>query len=164
VHGLGCGVLFYFDPFITRGASADEESDEDGVCRLRNEFMDLADRHKVVVCNLADDDIFDVCTVTSFVPAMFPNRTYDRGMVTHYRVDAHLVESYFPPESRCTPEEFLRRNKTWQLMGFGSKVHASRSVDDPPIKEWRDLFVSLPGVTEPFYSLCGVVWPHWVPK
>ena len=127
--------------------------------------MELADTHKVVVCNLADDDVFDVSTVTSFVPPMFPGQTYDRGMVTHYRVDAHLVESYDPPDPALgTPEEFLRRNKTWQLLGFGSKIHTSRSVDDPPVKEWRNLFVSMPGVTEPFYSLCGMVWPHWEPK
>ena len=149
--------------FIHSGADFAEPSDEDGICRLREEFLTHIDSNHLVMCNVVDDDVFDVSTVTSFVPEMFPNREYDRGVVTYYNVDAHLVESYFPPDG-FSPEEFAKRSMTWRLLGFGSKVHACRSVDDEGIKNWRNFFVSLPGVTEPFYSLCGVVWPHWTPK
>ena len=138
------------------------EYDNSGVCLLRVEFLRLAASREITVCNVVDGGVFDV-SISSFVPPLFPHKNFDRGVVTYFNVDAHLVETYHRPEG-FEPADFMRRNKCWQLSGFGSKVHTCQSVDDAGIKAWRNFFVTLPGVAEPFHALCGIVWPHWVAK
>ena len=146
----------------SRGTDPARGYDDSGVCLLRTEFLRIAASQDITVCNILDDRVFDV-SISSFVPPMFPARNFDRGVVTYYNVDAHLVETYHRPEG-FEPADFMRRNKCWHLSGFGSKVHACKSVDDAGIKAWRNLFVELPGVAEPFHALCAIVWPHWRAK
>lgn len=96
-------------------------------------------------------------TVTEGIVAGVPTTQ----VVTYFEVDAHIVEEYREPYPEEAYDAYEQSGNAWRIIGFGSKICDSDTVDDKDVTKWREFFADVCLITPEIDAVFKLIWPDW---